>query len=87
MSKLKSILSSLLTGAVSAIPVVGNVAKEIKESRSVRLPHSSIGKVDYAKIAGYSIMFVIILAVIFGKIDIETAGELIKKLNLFSFFS
>ena len=87
MSKLKSILSSLLTGAISATPFIGGIAKEIKESRSIRSPHSDIGKVDYAKIAGYSVMFVIILAVIFGKLDIETAKELIKKLNLFSFFS
>ena len=87
MRKLKSILKGIALGAVKAVPVVGNVAEEIKASVEADSEHSPKGKIDYARLFGYGIMATIIIAVIFGKLDVETAEKLIKKLNLFSFFS
>jgi hypothetical protein len=84
---LKSIIKSIANGLVKATPIVGNIKEELEKSRSEDLAHSPKGKPDYAKMFGYAIMGIIVVAVIFGKIDVETAKELIKKLNLFSFFS
>jgi hypothetical protein len=87
MRKLKSILKGIALGGLKAVPLLGGIAEEVKKSVESEEAHSPKGQVDYARLLGYGIVGVIILAVIFGKIDIETAKELIKKLNLFSFFS
>ena len=87
MSKIKSIIKGIGLGAIKAVPIAGNIAEEIEKARETETEHSPKGKVDVARLFGYSIMGIIVLAVIFGKIDVETAKELIKKLNLFSFFS
>jgi len=87
MSKIKSILKGIGLGALKAVPIAGNIAEEIDRAKNTESEHSPQGKVDLARLFGYSIMGIIVLAVIFGKLDIETAKELIKKLNLFSFFS
>jgi len=87
MKKLKSILKGIALGGLKAVPLLGGIAEEVKKSVETEEAHSPKGKVDVARLFGYSIMGIIVIAVIFGKIDIETARELIKKLNLFSFFS
>ena len=85
--KLKSILKSIRLGLLKAIPIVGNVADEVTKGIKEDKEHSPAGKIDYARLFGYLIMAMIVVSVIFGKLDVETAKELIKKLNLFSFFS
>ena len=87
MRKLKSILKGIALGVLKAVPLVGGITEEVKKSLETDEAHSPKGSIDYARLFGYGIMGVIVLAVIFGKLDIDTAKELIKKLNLFSFFS
>jgi len=84
--KLKSILKGFLTGALKAVPIVGNIATEVKEQVENDVEHSAKGKIDYARLFGYVIMAIIVVSVIIGKLDLEDAEVLIKKLNLFSFF-
>lgn len=85
--KLKSILKGLFTGALKAVPVVGNIATEIKEQVETDAEHAPKGKIDYARLFGYAIMSIIIISVIAGWLDLEDAETLIKKLNIFSFIS
>ncbi len=87
MRKLKSFLGGVVQGLLKSAPVVGNVVTEVKASIQKDSPHSPKGRIDWGVLFGYSIMAIIVLAVIFGKLDLETAEKLIKKLNLFSFFS
>lgn len=85
--KLKSILKGFLTGALKAVPVVGNIVTEVKEQVETDTEHSPKGKIDFPRFFGYSIMAIIIISVIAGWIDLEDAEVLIKKLNIFSFIS
>lgn len=84
--KLKSILKGFFTGALKAVPILGNVATEVKEQVENDAEHSAKGRIDYARLFGYVIMGIIVVSVIIGKLDLEDAEVLIKKLNLFSFF-
>lgn len=84
--KLKSILKGFFTGALKAVPVLGNVVTEIKEQVKEDSEHAPKGKIDYPRLFGYGIMAIIVIAVIIGKIDLEDAEILIKKLNIFSLF-
>jgi len=85
--KLKSILKGFFKGALKAVPIVGNVVTEVNEQIEEDNEHAPKGKLDYPRLFGYLIMAIIVVSVIIGKLDLEDAEILIKKLNLFSFFS
>lgn len=82
--KLKSILASFFRGGVKAIPIVGNIATELKDNKENDAAHAPKGSIDYARILGYVIVGSIVLAVIFGKIPVDDAKALINKLGIYS---
>ena len=84
--KLKSIIGSFLKGALKATPIIGGVAKEIIEQKQEEVEHSASGKNDWARIIGYIIVGLAVIALIFGKLDEDTFKVIVNKVSLFSFF-
>lgn len=85
--KLKSILGSFFKGVIKATPIIGNVATEIIENKSDENAHSPSGVYDIPRILGYLIAGIVIISVIFGKLDVETMKAIFKQLNLYNLFN
>jgi hypothetical protein len=77
--KIKSILKALGKGALKSIPGA-NVLTEVTESMKEGSDHSPEGQIDYARLIGYGIFSIVMLAFIFGYADEEKVKFVLDKI-------
>ncbi len=77
--KIKSLLSSIAKGALKSIPLA-NIVVEAKESLKESSDHSPEGQIDYAKLVGYGVFSVVMLAFIFGYADEDQVKFVLDKI-------
>ena len=79
--KLKAVGNSLLNAGISAIPG-GNIIKEIKEN--IAAEEGGQGSFDWLRLFIYVALLGVVFGVLWGKIDMDTAGKLFGYLGEFT---